>query len=88
LYYELQKSKRGKKCNMGGCFINKEDYYFSTTEFNKDFPYPIKKSICIKCCEHITNDDFIARLKNTLTLCLNLKEKTKAITRPKQEPPF
>lgn len=88
MYYELQKSKRGKKCNVCGSFINKDEFYFSTTEYNSQFPYPIKKSICMKCCKEITNPDFVARLKNLLALCSNIETKVNSLSKQQKEEPI
>ena len=88
MYYELQKARRGKKCNTCGKFIDKDCFHFTTTDFNPTFPYPIKKSVCMKCCEEITTDDFMAKLKNLQSLCLNLKIKLANSQQVKKEVPF
>jgi len=69
-------------------FIDKEQFHFSTTDYNPTFPYPIKKSICMKCCEQITSDDFMTKLKSLQALCLNLKTKIANTNIIKKETPF
>jgi hypothetical protein len=69
-------------------FINKDEFHFTTTDFNPTFPYPIKKSVCWNCCKNITSDDFMAKLKNLQALCLNIKTKIASLEQVKKEQPF
>ena len=86
--FEIGICKRGRKCNVCGRFIRKEEKYFQQTYWPEGQDYPTKKNVCQICAKSLCDSDFIKYLKELVYSLVSAKNRHKLEDIKPDEPVF